>query len=193
MTLLIIGLIIFIGVHSIVLAAPGWREQTIQKLGKASYQAVHGVLALVSLLLIIKGYGDARMSPTWLWIAPVWTRHIAALFTLMAFIVLASAYIPGTWIKAKTGHPLLAAIKAWAFAHLLANGGLHDVLLFGSILAWSIVAYIVHRKRDRKNGVTYQHQGIARDLIALVAGLVSWAAVAFWLHGMLIGIAPFGV
>jgi uncharacterized membrane protein len=127
-----------------------------------------------------------------LWSPPVWTRHVAALLTLPAFVLLAAAYVPGTRIKAAVGHPMVLGTKVWAFAHLISNGRLADVLLFGGFLAWSIVLYAASRRRDRRTSVRRVAGSASRDAIAVVAGLVAWAAFAFWLHGMLIGVRPFG-
>ena len=152
MLLLIAGLIIFLGVHSINLLAPQWREQKIQQLGALPWKGIYAFLSLLGFALLVSGYGAARMEPIWLWQAPVWTRHLAALLTLPAFILLLATYVPGTHIKARIGHPMLLATKTWAIAHLLANGGLHDVLLFGGFLAWAVFGFIVLRKRDRAVG-----------------------------------------
>jgi uncharacterized membrane protein len=122
----------------------------------------------------------------------LWTRHVAAPLTLLAFILIAAAYVPGTRIKARIGHPMIAGVKAWALAHLLANGNLADVVLFGSFLVWAIVDFIASRRRDRVAGTVYATGPVMRDVSAVVIGLVAWAVFAFWLHGPLIGVRPFG-
>lgn len=128
---------------------------------------------------------------TWLWVPPVWTRHLAALLTLPAFILLVAAYLPGSHIKSRVGHPMLLGTKVWAVAHLLSNGTLHEVILFGSFLAWSVALYIVLRKRDRANGTHYPIVGLSRDLAVIVVGVVAWVVFALWLHRILIGVHPF--
>ncbi|GGY47946.1 hypothetical protein GCM10011297_21010 [Bacterioplanes sanyensis] len=192
MMLLVAGLIIFLGVHSTNLLAPHWREQKIQQYGPLAWKGVYALASIIGFVLLVKGYAMARMEPTWLWLAPTWTRHLAALITLPAFILLLATYVPGTHIKARIGHPMLLATKVWALAHLLANGGLHDVLLFGGFLAWAVFGFIVLHKRDRAAGKQYPAVGIARDAIAVVLGLVAWAAFAMVGHVWLIGVAPFG-
>jgi uncharacterized membrane protein len=143
-------------------------------------------------VLIIWGYGQARLDPVVLYSPPVWTRHLAALLTIPAFVLIVAAYVKGTRIKARIGHPMAAGVKLWAFAHLIANGTLADVVLFGSFLAWSIASFVAARRRDRTAGVVYPIGPLSRDAIAIAIGIVAWAAIAFWLHGPLIGVRPFG-
>ena len=133
------------------------------------------------------------MSPTWLWISPVWTRHLAALLTIPAFILIVATYIPGSCIKARVGHPMLLGVKFWALAHLIANGSLADLLLFGGFLAWATALFVVSRKRDRAAGVSYGKGKPVMDAVVVVVGLVAWAAFAFYLHGAWIGVKPMGV
>ncbi|WP_285276570.1 NnrU family protein [Halopseudomonas bauzanensis] len=192
MLALILGLVLFLGIHSVRLFAADWRVAQIDRRGLLAWKGLYTVVAVVGLLLIIWGYGQARLSPTWLWVSPMWTRHLAALLTIPAFILLAATYVPGTRIKARVGHPMLLGVKFWAIAHLIANGTLADLLLFGGFLAWAVALYVVSRRRDRLAGVRYPAVGFSRDLIAIVIGLVAWVVFAMWLHGALIGVRPFG-
>jgi uncharacterized membrane protein len=123
---------------------------------------------------------------------PLWTRHVAALLTVPAFILIVAAYVPGNRIKAGLGHPMVAGVKVWAFAHLLANGTLAGVILFGAFLAWAMADFASARRRDRRAGTVYPAGTIARDAVAVIVGLIAWAAFAFYLHGWLIGVRPFG-
>ena len=123
---------------------------------------------------------------------PIWTRHAAAALVLGAFVLIAAAYVKGTRIKARVGHPMIAGVKIWAFAHLIANGTLADVVLFGAFLAWAVADYLASRRRDRAAGTVYAVGPVSRDVIAVVVGLVAWAVFALWLHGPLIGVRPFG-
>ena len=189
---LVLGLVLFLGVHSVRLFAADWRMAQIDRRGLLAWKAVYALVSLVGLVLIIWGYGQARLSPDWLWVTPVWTRHLAALLTVPAFILLAATYVPGTHIKARVGHPMLLGVKFWALAHLIANGALADLLLFGSFLVWAIVLYIVSRRRDRLAGIRYPAVGVSRDIIAVVLGLVGFVVFALVLHGPLIGVRPFG-
>lgn len=192
MTLLVLGLVIFLGVHSTRVFAEGWRGRRIAAMGEIPWKGVYTVLSLVGFVLIVQGYAAARVDPVVLWNPPIWTRHLAALLTLPAFILLAAAYVPGNRIKARVGHPMVLGVKVWAIAHLIANGSLADVMLFGAFLAWSAASFSAARKRDRAAGRTYPALGIGRDIAVIVGGIVAWAAFAVWLHGLLIGVRPFG-
>lgn len=192
MTWLILGLLIFLGSHSVRIFAEPWRGARIAAMGLNAWKGVYSIVAIIGFVLIVWGYGLARSAPVVLFSPPVWTKHVAALLTIPAFILLAAAYVPGTRIKRAVGHPMVAGVKAWAFAHLLANGTLADVVLFGSFLVWAIVDYIAARRRDRAAGTVYVVGPITRDVAAVVVGLAAWAAFAFWLHAALIGVRPFG-
>ena len=161
-------------------------------MGERAFKGVYSLVAIAGFVLIVIGYGQARADPVFLYAPPVWTRHLAALLTIPAFVLLAAAYVKGTRIKAKVGHPMVAGVKVWAFSHLIANGTLADVILFGSFLVWAILDYVAARRRDRIAGTVYAVGPASRDVIAVVAGLVAWAAFALWLHGPLIGVRPFG-
>jgi uncharacterized membrane protein len=192
MSALILGLALFIGTHSVRIVADDWRSAQVARLGLATWKALYALAAIAGFVLIVWGYGTARAAPIVVFAPPVWTRHLAALLTLPAFVLLAAAYVPGTRIKALVGHPMVVGTKVWAFAHLLANGMLADVLLFGSFLAWAILDYVAARRRDRAAGTVYVAGPFSRDLIAIVGGVVAWAVFALWLHGLLIGVRPFG-
>ncbi len=192
MTLLVLGLVVFLGAHSVRIFADDFRSRRIASMGEKPWKLVYSAVSLVGFVLIVYGYGGARMDPVFLWHPPVWTRHLAALLTIPAFVLLAAAYVPGTRIKARVGHPMVAGVKVWAFSHLIANGTLADVLLFGGFLAWAVVDYVAARRRDRRAGVTYAAGPVSRDIAAVAIGLVAWAAFAMWLHAPLIGVKPFG-
>jgi uncharacterized membrane protein len=191
MTLLLIGLFVFLGAHSTRIFAEGWRSSMVEKLGANGWKGVHSLVSIAGLTLIVIGYGAARADPVLLWTPPIWTRHAASLLTLGAFVLLAAAYVPSNRIKAAVGHPMVAGVKLWAFAHLLSNGTLADILLFGTFLAWAIADFIAARRRDRLAGVTY-NSGTVPTVVTVLLGVVLWALFAFWLHRVLIGVAPFG-
>lgn len=192
MTYLVLGLVLFLGVHSVRIFADDWRGARIAGLGEGAWKGLYSLLSIAGFVLIVWGYGLSRTAPVDLWSPPIWSRHLAALLTIPAFVLLAAAYVPGTRIKARVGHPMVLGVKIWAFAHLLSNGRLADVVLFGAFLAWAVALYIASRRRDRRTGARYPSAGIARDGIALVVGLGAWVAFALWLHGPLIGVRPFG-
>jgi len=192
MSLLIVGLVLFLGVHSVRIVADGWRSQMLARLGEGAWKGLYSVVSLVGLVLVVWGYGLARQEPVVLWNPPVAMRHAASLVTLVAFILLAAAYVPRNALKAKLHHPMVLGVKAWALAHLISNGNLADVLLFGAFLLWAVLDFRAARQRDRALGTSYPSGTLAGTGIAVVLGLVAWAAFAFWAHALLIGISPMG-
>ena len=192
MSLLILGLVLFLGVHSTRAVADGWRGAMIAKLGEGAWKGAYSVLSLVGFVLIVYGYGVARADPVVLWNPPIWTRHVAALLTIPAFILLAAAYVPRNRIKAAIGHPMIVGTKVWALAHLFANGNLADLFLFGGFLVWAVLAFRAARRRDRTSGIRYPSGPASLTIVTIAVGLVAWAAFAFALHGWLIGVKPFG-
>lgn len=191
MTYLVLGLLLFLGTHSIRIVADGWRTAQVSRLGENRWKGLYSLASALGLGLIVLGYGLARAEPVALWAPPAWTRHLAALLTLPAFILIAAAYVPGSRIKAALGHPMLAGTKVWAVAHLLSNGNLADVLLFGAFLAWAVVDFSSARRRDRAAGVVYRPGSAARDGLAVAAGTGVWALFAGFLHLWLIGVRPY--
>ncbi len=192
MLVLILGLVIFLGVHSVRIFADDWREAKIVRLGSIVWKGEVSLVALIGIALIAIGFGQARLEPIVLWYPPIALRHLAGLITLLSFVLLVAAYLPGTRIKAKLGHPMVAGVKGWAFAHLLANGNLADVLLFGSFLAWGVLDFSSARRRDRAAGTVYPAGTLSRDVTAVIFGLIAWAIFAFYLHGWLFNVRPFG-
>lgn len=190
MTLLIIGLVVFLGAHSVRIVADDWRTARIASWGERPWKAAFAVVSLIGFVLIVYGYGQARQATPLLYSPPTWTRHAAAVLVLIAFVLIAAAYVKGTRIKARVGHPMVLGVKVWAVAHLLSNGTLADVVLFGAFLAWAVLDYIASRRRDRERGVVYPVGPPSRDAIALVAGAIAWGVFAFVLHGPLIGVRP---
>lgn len=191
MTALVAGLLLFLGLHSVRIFADDWRRQQIAQRGLKRWKGVYSLVSLVGLVLIVWGYGQARQSPVVLWVPPVGTRHLAAALTLPAFILLTAADMPRNAIKAKLHHPMVLGVKLWAFAHLLANGNLADVLLFGGFLLWAIVLFAVSRRRDRREGTVYRPGTTGGTIATVVVGTVAWVVFAFWAHAWLIGVAPF--
>jgi uncharacterized membrane protein len=160
--------------------------------GEGAWKGLYSVVSLIGFGLIIWGYGLARQQPVVLWVPPVATRHIAALLMLFAIIMLVAAYVPGNAIKSKLHHPMTLSVKTWALAHLLANGNLADVLLFGSFLVWAVFCFIAARKRDRVAGTVYPAGRAMPTVITVVVGLVVYGGFVMVLHKWLIGVAVFG-
>lgn len=187
MTPLVFGLLLFLGVHSTRVAAPAWREAQIARMGERAWKGAYALASLAGFVLLVWGYGQARQQPVVLWEAPVALRHLAGPLTLVAFILLAASQLPGNAIQAKLQHPMLLGTKLWAFAHLLANNTLADVLLFGGFLLWAVLAYRSARGRGRVEVAVKP----GRTAIAVVAGVAVWAFFAFWAHAVWIGVRPF--
>ena len=174
MIYLIAGLIVFLGVHSVRIVAEDWRTSTIARVGANPWKGVYSLLSIAGFVLLVWGYGEARQQGVVLYEPPVFTRHIAGLLMLVSLVLLAAAYVPRNHIKAKLHHPMIIGVKVWAFAHLLANGRLPDVVLFGAFLAWAIVDFIAARKRDRRLGTVYPSGNMLQTLFTVVAGGIIW-------------------
>lgn len=192
MLILILGLVIFLGVHSVRIVADDWRTAQLQRLGVRKWKLGYTVVAILGLVLIIWGYGMARHNPVPVWVPPVGMRHLAALLTLMAFILLAAADVPRNSLKARLHHPMVIGVCIWAIAHLLANGMLADLVLFGAFLVWSLFSWRAAHRRDLAAHTSYAEGSLRGNVITVVAGAVIWVAFAFWLHGWLIGVRPLG-
>lgn len=192
MALLILGLVIFLGAHSIRIFANDWRSRQLARIGEKRWKGLYALVSIVGFVMICWGFGLARHQPVLLYVPPLWLRHLNALFTLLAFILVVAAYVPNNHLKARLGHPMLAGVKTWAFGHLLATGMLHDVVLFGAFLLWAVVDFVSSRRRDRLAGVSYPAGTMKGDIITIVAGIVAWAIFAFVLHAWLIGVNPMG-
>ncbi|MBA3598584.1 MAG: NnrU family protein [Methylibium sp.] len=192
MTLLVLGLVLFLGVHSVRIVADDWRTRMQLRLGEGAWKGLYAVASIAGFVLIVWGYGLARQQPVVLWTPPAATRHLAALLVLVSFVLLAATYVPRNGLKARLHHPMVLGVKVWALAHLLANGTLADVLLFGSFLVWAVVNFRAARRRDRASAVSYPPGTVAGTTGAVVAGAVAWAVFAFWAHEALIGVRPIG-
>lgn len=192
MTILILGLLLFLGIHSTRIFADDFRRRMIAKLGTNAWKGLYALVSLVGFVLIVWGFGLARQQPVLLYVPLLAMRHANSLFTLLAFILVVAAYVPRNHFKAWLGHPMLVGVKLWAFGHLLATGFLHDVILFGTFLVWAIVLFAVSRRRDRRAGIGYPSGKPLADVLTLVIGIAAWAGFAFWAHLHWIGVSPLG-
>jgi uncharacterized membrane protein len=190
MHVLILGLVLFLGVHCVGILGSGWRNQQIARLGEKPWKGLYALISIIGFVLIVVGFGLARRHPELLYVPPLWLRHVNALFTLVAFVLVAAAYVPRNRIKTKLGHPMLVGTTLWAFGHLLVTGMLHDVVLFGPFLLWATADLIVSRRRDRASGKVYPPGALQGDVVTLLIGVAAWAVFAFLLHGRLIGMNP---
>lgn len=192
MAILILGLVIFLGVHSTRIFADDWRTAMMTRIGEKAWKGSYALLSMLGFVLIVWGFSLARQQPLQLWMPPRGMRHLAALLTLIAFVLLAATYVPRNAIKARLHHPMVLSVKVWALAHLLANGNLAHVVLFGAFLVWAALSFRAARARDRAAGTVYPAGTTAGTLATVVVGVAAWAVFAFWAHGLLIGIRPIG-
>jgi uncharacterized membrane protein len=186
--LLVIGLVVFLGAH-LVPTFPKTRADLRIRLGENGYKGLFSLVSLVGLVLIVIGFGEARMA-SWnmvLWSPPVWTKHISFALMLPAFILLVATYIPSR-IRDRAKHPMLAAIKIWALAHLIANGDLAGVLLFGAFLAYGVYDRISVKRRGALGPLGAKHGGALNDGLVVVIGVVLYALMLTKGHAWLIGV-----
>jgi len=193
MTWLALGLVLFLGVHSARILAEDWRTRMRARYGEGAWKGVYTLLSLASFALLVWGFGQARQQPVILWDRLLWARHPAALLNLIAFVLVAASNVPNNQIKGRLHHPMVLGVKVWALAHLLVNNTLADLLLFGSFLLWAVLSFRAARRRDRLAGTVYPPGRPGATGVAVVLGVVLWAVFAFWAHGLLIGVRPFGM
>ncbi len=186
MSLLIVGLVVFLGVHSVSIVNRAWRDRVAARIGRNAWQGLYSVVALVGLILMIYGYGLARQEPTILYAPPLWLRHVSLVLMMPVLPLLIAAYLPGR-IKAAVRHPMLLAVKIWALAHLLSNGALADVLLFGSFLVWAGLDR-VSLKRRQDSGPAWLASKPRNDVIAVVVGLAAYLWLVLGGHVRLFGV-----
>jgi uncharacterized membrane protein len=199
---LLLGLVLFLGVHSLRVFAEPLRTQAIGRWGEGVFKGVYSLASLAGLVLIIWAFAWVREQPLVLWSPPTGLRHAASLLTLFSFVLFAAAYVPGNALRIRLGHPMAAGVKLWALAHLLSNGTLAHVMLFGGFLVWGVLSFTSARRRDRLAQTGFASQAVASaksssavvglTAVTVVLGVALWALFAFYLHGVLIGIRPFG-
>lgn len=189
---LIAGLVLFLGTHSVRIFADDWRAEQIAARGEKVWKGVYAAISLAGLVLVVWGFGLAREAPVLVWDPPVWLRHLAFLLNAAAFFLAAQNAGPVGPIKARLGHPMVLAVKIWAIAHLISNGNLAEIILFGSILAWAVVNFSAARRRDRQAGTVRVAGPWRNDLIPGAVGLALWAAFIWGLHERLIGVSLIG-
>lgn len=198
MAWLVLGLVLFLGVHALSIVSVAGRDRLAHRLGDGPFKGLYSLVSLAGLVLIVWGYGLARENPVLLYSLPGGFRHLAALLMLPVFVLLLAAYLPGR-IQRAARHPMLLAVKLWAFSHLLAQsvtgGTLADVLLFGGFLAWAVADRISLKRRAQAGGlrpVPALPAGRANDAVALLGGLALYGAFVGGAHAWLFGVRPFG-
>jgi len=192
------------------MVADDWRTQAIASWGEKPFKGVYSLLALVGFYAMVTGYAEARLQTVALWTPPIATRHVSVLLMLFASVLMAAAYVPRNHLKMRMGHPMVLSVKVWALAHLLSNGNLADVVLFGSFLVWSVFNFKAARARDRaaapealrlqadgaeNTNAVPGDQPIANTtatLLTVLIGVALWALFVFYLHVQLVGVSPLG-
>ena len=188
MLVLIFGLVVFLGIHSVRILVPDFRAAQIRQRGEGGWKGIYSLVSLAGLILIIWGYALARPDAAFVYEPPVWMKHINALLMLLAFISMMVANLPAGRLKSILKHPFLLSIKLWAFGHLLANGDLASLVLFGSFLAWAIWDRIaVKRRSDTGASVVGP---VRNDIIAIVSGILIYGLFVWKLHVFLFGVTP---
>lgn len=191
MLLLVVSLILFFATHSLRLFAPGLRARLIDTMGEKPFKGVYSLVSVLTIVFIAYAFNEARQVTGMLYYPPVWMAHIAVTLMLIAMICLVASALPAGHIATKTKHPLILAVKIWAFSHLLANGEISSVILFASFLAWGVVMRIVLKRRARAGeNLTRPFVSARYDAIAVLLGVVLWAAFIWKLHEWLIGVQP---
>ena len=185
---LALGLFLFLGTHALRIRGDAMRDRLLAGLGPRYFKALYALTSALGFFLLVYGFGIARETPVLLWTPPPAMKHIAYLLTLVAMVLMAAAYVPRNAIKAKLHHPMVLSVKAWALAHLLANGTLAHLLLFGSMLLWSVFIFKASRTRDRLKQVVYTPGNKASTILTLEIGIAMWLVFVAWAHGWLIGV-----
>jgi uncharacterized membrane protein len=188
---LILGLVVFFGGHSISLLALGWRDRMAKRLGVRAWQVAYSILALLGFYLLVSGYGAARSIAAVLYAPLPWLHYVAAVLMLPVFPLAFASVLPGR-IQARTAHPLLLATILWAIAHLLTNGSIADVLLFGTFLVWAVVVRVSLARRPARRMIALP-AAMTNDVIAVVGGFALYAVFIFGLHARLFDVAVLGV
>jgi len=191
MSILIAGLVLFWGTHALRMVVPAWRERMMARLGLALWRVLVSIVSLLSVVLICWGFVQARLVARFLWVPPFWTRYAAALLMLLAFVLLASYFVPRNAIKIRSRYPATLSVAVWAWAHLLANGKTVDMVLFGAFLAWAVWDLAVLRRQERTRLDTGLPATALGTGLAIIAGVIGWALFMLGLHPWLMGVAPF--
>ena len=191
MSCLIAGLLIFLGLHSVRIVAPAWRSAQIARWGDKAWKLGYTAVSLLGFGLILWGFHLARQEPIVLWPRIPGMNHVAGIGMLLAFILLAAAYVPRNHLKARLGHPMVLSVKTWALVHLMANNTLADLLLFGGFLLWAVVDYASLRRRDRAAGGAPGEPRAMATVLTVIVGAGAGGLFAHWAHAWLFGVSPF--
>lgn len=197
MLILIAGLIFFLGIHSLRIVSEEGRDRLISHFGEGRFKVAYSILSLVGLVLLVYGYGQARADTTQWWVPPTGLRHVTFILVLIAFILVASSYLPLGRIKAAVKHPMVLGVAFWALGHLLINGTGVNVVLFGAFFVWAVLDYLVSLKRTGSvpagvSAATETRRSLVGDGLAIIIGTALTVAFVAGLHLWLIGVSPLG-
>jgi uncharacterized membrane protein len=188
MAYLIVGLLLFLGTHSLRVGGELRRDALRDRLGEIRFKGVYSLISVLGLFLVVYGFGVARDTPELLWTPPAGMRHLTFLLMLIAMVLMAAAYVPRNAIRARVHHPMVLSVKVWALAHLLSNGTVAHAVLFGGFLVWSVLVFRASRGRDRALQTNYAPGEIVPTALTVGLGLLLWLVFWGWLHGILIGV-----
>ena len=190
MAILVLGLIIFLGLHSTRIVSESGRERAIARIGEGPWKGVYSALSVIGFVLIVWGFARARYDAAQVWTPPAGARHITMLLMLVALILFASFIFKRSHIAVMTHHPMLWSVLLWSAGHLFANGSAAVLVLFGTFFVWSAADLVSSYARDRRNGVVYPEPQLGTTAGAVVAGLVVYALLIGGLHLWLFGVSP---
>ena len=190
MAILVLGLVIFLGLHSTRIFAEPVRAQAIARLGEGPWKGIYSLVSAIGFVLIVWGFAQARFSAPALWTPPPGARHATILLMLVSMLLLAGYFFKQSHIAVAVHHPMVWSVAVFGLAHLIANGSAADVVLFGAFFIWALADLMSSYARDRRNGVVYPEPNWGATIGAIVLGLALWAVIAFWLHFWLFGVSP---
>jgi uncharacterized membrane protein len=196
MNTLLLGLLLFLGMHSARIFAEQGRHALQARIGANAFKGLYAVVSLLGFYLVLKGYGEARLNPIAVWAPPKGMRHLAVLLMLPAMVLLVAAYIPRNALKNRLKHPMVLSVKVWALAHLSSNGNVADLVLFGSFLVWAVLCFRAARKRDRAaENELIETPGPLRQrtLLTWGIGIAAWLVLLAGGHTYLVGVSPLGM
>jgi uncharacterized membrane protein len=191
MTLFIIGLILFLGLHSIRVVAPGIRTGFIVQYGANAWKGLYSLVSIIGLCLLVYGYGEARLDTVQIWSPPKWALHLNMTLMLIAIILLVASQLPAGRIAVWAKHPMVLGVKVWALAHLLVKGTLVAMVLFAAFLAWGVILRIYYKRAQRAGTVMPRSFVAGRwDVLAILMGGALYAFILMLAHEWIIGISP---
>jgi len=201
MALLVLGLFVFLGIHSLRIFADSRRTHYIERLGEKKFKGIYSIVSLLGFLILVAGYSQARLTPEWVWTPPAMAKPFMFLLMWVAFVLWTAAYIHANAIKDRVGHPMVLGVKVWALAHLLVNGQLHQMVVFGAFLVWAVLSFRAAKRRDRLALLSFEEQGLppppkapvskAANGLVLTIGTILWMLFMGWGHKFFIGVSPF--